>query len=56
VKKPVSKFAFQVHNLQHYVVGALNDMPGVECPVPAGAFYAFPDISSFGMTRWGSAR
>lgn len=31
-----------------YVVGALNDIPGVVCPVPAGAFYAFPDVSRFG--------
>ena len=31
-----------------FVVGALNDIPGVSCPVPEGAFYAFPDVSSFG--------
>ena len=33
-----------------FVVGALNDIPGVTCPVPAGAFYAFPDVSAFGMS------
>lgn len=27
------------------IVGLLNDIPGVECPLPGGAFYAFPDIS-----------
>ncbi len=27
------------------VVRALNDIPGVECPVPAGAFYAFPRLT-----------
>ncbi len=27
------------------VVTALNDMPGIRCPVPDGAFYAFPEIS-----------
>lgn len=26
------------------VVSALNAMPGVTCPVPDGAFYAFPDV------------
>jgi aspartate/methionine/tyrosine aminotransferase len=26
------------------VVGALNRIPGVSCPTPAGAFYAFPDL------------
>lgn len=32
------------------VVNGLNAMPGVKCSTPAGAFYAFADISSFGMT------
>ncbi len=27
------------------VVDALNAIPGVTCPVPAGAFYAFPNVS-----------
>lgn len=26
------------------VVGMLNEAPGVECPVPEGAFYVYPDI------------
>lgn len=29
------------------VLAALNDMPGVKCNRPGGAFYVFPDISSF---------
>lgn len=29
------------------VLNALNDMPGVKCNRPGGAFYVFPDISSF---------
>mmetsp|Transcript_2776 Transcript_2776/g.12512 ORF Transcript_2776/g.12512 Transcript_2776/m.12512 type:complete len:414 (-) Transcript_2776:3235-4476(-) len=32
------------------VVQGLNSIPGVTCPVPAGAFYAFFDVSSFGLT------
>ena len=32
-----------------WLIGALNDIPGVTCPMPRGAFYAFPDISSFGI-------
>lgn len=28
------------------VVGALAELPGVFCPNPAGAFYAFPDVSA----------
>jgi aspartate/methionine/tyrosine aminotransferase len=32
------------------LVAALNAMPGVRCRVPGGAFYVFPNISSFGRT------
>ena len=28
-----------------FVVGALNAMPGVECQLPKGAFYVFPNIA-----------
>ncbi len=31
------------------VVAGLNELPGVSCIVPSGAFYAFPDISRTGM-------
>ena len=27
----------------------LNDLPGISCQMPAGAFYAFPNISKTGM-------
>lgn len=30
---------------REYVVGALDDIPGVSCPQPNGAFYAYPNIS-----------
>ncbi|HKJ30737.1 MAG TPA: pyridoxal phosphate-dependent aminotransferase [Balneolales bacterium] len=30
-----------------YIVQALNDIEGVRCFKPGGAFYAFPDISAF---------
>jgi len=34
------------------VIAALNAIPGVRCPVPRGAFYAFPDIScAFGKSH-----
>lgn len=32
-----------------WLVAALNDIPGITCCLPKGAFYAFPDISSFGV-------
>jgi aspartate/methionine/tyrosine aminotransferase len=32
------------------VVPGLNTIPGVHCPMPQGAFYAFPDIKRTGMS------
>jgi len=32
---------------RNYIVERLNAIPGVLCPTPAGAFYVFPDVSSF---------
>jgi aspartate/methionine/tyrosine aminotransferase len=32
------------------VVQGLNAIPGVSCPMPRGAFYAFPNIQSFGLS------
>src|SRR6266853_831227 len=29
---------------REYLLGALNDIPGLRCPQPEGAFYAFPDL------------
>ncbi len=31
------------------MVSGLNALPGVHCSVPAGAFYVFPNVSSFGI-------
>ena len=28
----------------------LNDLPGVECSMPGGAFYAFPNVKGTGMS------
>ena len=32
------------------LLNGLAEIEGIRCGAPAGAFYAFPDISSFGMT------
>ncbi len=32
-----------------WLIGALNEIPGVTCCKPRGAFYAFPNIASFGL-------
>ena len=31
-------------------VAGLNDIPGFRCSVPAGAFYAFPNITGTGLS------
>lgn len=33
-----------------YITEALSAIPGIICPKPEGAFYAFPDISAFGQS------
>lgn len=35
------------HRRRDLILNALNDMPGVITNIPDGAFYVFPDISSF---------
>ncbi len=32
------------------VVAGLNDIPGISCRLPLGAFYAFPNISKLGLS------
>jgi aminotransferase len=34
------------------IVKRLNQIHGFECPVPSGAFYAFPDISASGLSSF----
>ena len=33
--------------LRDRIVAGLRDIPGVECQKPTGAFYAYPNVSSF---------
>ncbi|MDR3342602.1 MAG: pyridoxal phosphate-dependent aminotransferase [Treponema sp.] len=33
-----------------YLIGALNGIKGIQCLKPGGAFYVFPNISSFGLS------
>jgi aspartate aminotransferase len=32
------------------IVAGLNAIPGVRCPMPRGAFYAFPNVKAFGRS------
>lgn len=38
---------------RHLIVDGLNDIPGISCATPKGAFYAFPNITG---TGWNSAK
>lgn len=37
---------------RRYIVERLNRMPGVSCPMPKGAFYAFPNVAGLLQARW----
>ena len=43
--EPVYEMLEQYRERRGYVVAALNQIPGVSCPQPHGAFYAYPNIS-----------
>ena len=35
---------------RHLLVKGLNEIPGITCHMPKGAFYAFPNISGTGLS------
>jgi aspartate aminotransferase len=41
----VAKMAGEFDRRRHAMIEGLNRIPGVRCPMPQGAFYAFPDVS-----------
>lgn len=44
---PTHKMVDAFRQRRDYVIGALKKIPGIKANNPEGAFYAFPDISSF---------
>jgi aspartate aminotransferase len=40
----------QFRMLRDLMVERLNEIPGISCPVPDGAYYVFPNISGTGMS------
>ena len=47
---PVREMVAEFKARRDLFVAGLNGIPGVTCKLPGGAFYAFPNISSFGGT------
>lgn len=45
----VNEMRAEYKNRIDYMVNRLNEIDGVKCAYPEGAFYLFPDISSFGI-------
>lgn len=46
-QEPLEEMRKEFDERRKLMVGALNDIPGISCRIPKGAFYAFPDISGF---------
>lgn len=45
-----AKMVREFRRRRDIIVEGLNSIPGVSCHTPGGAFYAFPNIKSFGMS------
>jgi len=43
----VAEMRAAFHKRRDVLVEGLNSLPGVRCPLPGGAFYAFPDMSGW---------
>jgi len=49
-QESVTKMVAAFKERRDYVVGALNEINGIHCTLPEGAFYAFPNISALGLS------
>src|SRR5690625_2002654 len=45
-QQPVEDMVHEFARRREYLVDRLRAIPGIECPLPEGAFYAFPSISA----------
>ncbi len=52
----VTSMVAEFRRRRDVIVAGLNALPGVTCVAPAGAFYAFPDISGTGLPAGELAR
>jgi aspartate aminotransferase len=46
----VDAVAAEFRRRRDLIVAGLNAIPGIVCPMPRGAFYAFPNVQAFGRT------
>jgi aspartate/methionine/tyrosine aminotransferase len=45
----VDKMVAEFRKRRDVIVKGLNEIPGIRCTVPAGAFYAFPNVTGTGL-------
>jgi aspartate aminotransferase len=48
--EPVEQMVAEFRRRRDVIVAGLNDLPGVTCLEPQGAFYVFPNITGTGLT------
>jgi aspartate aminotransferase len=48
--EPVDDMVAEFRRRRDIIVAGLNDIPGISCLEPQGAFYVFPDITGTGQT------
>jgi aspartate/methionine/tyrosine aminotransferase len=48
--QPVEDMVAEFHRRRDIIVAGLNDIPGISCLEPQGAFYVFPNITQTGLT------
>ena len=51
-QEPLRQMLMEFRRRREIIVKGLNDIPGLRCTMPQGAFYAFPNIDAF---EWSSA-
>ncbi len=49
-QESVDRMAAAFDERRRYLVSALNELPGVRCVEPGGAFYVFPNIADTGLS------
>jgi aspartate/methionine/tyrosine aminotransferase len=55
-QEPLHAMVAEYARRMQILVDGLNAIPGVRCPRPEGGYYAWPDISSFGLSSQDFAR
>ncbi len=48
-QQPSEEMVAEFHKRRDVIVAGLNDIPGMNCATPGGAFYAFPNITGTGL-------